>query len=39
MNSGPKAASDLGAMTGVEQARRLLDPTLPSNALIHRTES
>ena len=26
-------------VTGVEQARRLLDPTLPSNALIYRTES
>ena len=25
-------------VTGVEQARRLLDPTLPSNALIHRAE-
>jgi carboxymethylenebutenolidase len=25
-------------ITGVEQARRLLDPTLPSNELIHRAE-
>jgi carboxymethylenebutenolidase len=25
-------------VTGVEQARRLLDPTLPSNALIYRSE-
>jgi carboxymethylenebutenolidase len=25
-------------VTGVEQARRVLDPTLPSNELIHRAE-